>query len=432
MKTLLLAFLFGLSTFVNANNVQMSRSQDSVVRSAVFDPEVATQKYLDTQTPDQKGKSDSYFEGGYWLMLWNMLFEVFVAWIFLSMGLSQWIKRIATRAKNSNIQNLIYIGLYFLFAYLLAFPLNLYQSFFREHQYNLSNLTFGDWLGEEMKGLAISIILACILITLIYFVIRKVKQNWWMWASSIAAVFIVLIMFIGPVFILPIFNEYKPLGEGKLRQEILSIARANGVPAKNVYQFDASKQSTRISANVSGIGSTIRISLNDNLISKCSEAEIKSVMAHEIGHYVLNHVYKGMFLIIIIIVIGFALVNWSLNKSISRWGGKWNIMEITEIGTLPLFMLFFSLFFFFTRPVLNNFSRTIEIEADYFGLNAAQEPDGFASVSMKLSEYRKINPGKLEEILFYDHPSGRVRVHNAMIWKAEHLCRPESSSEKKE
>jgi STE24 endopeptidase len=219
------------------------------------------------------------------------------------------------------------------------------------------------------------------------------------------------------VFISPLFNKYEPLSEGKLKSEILSLARANGVPAGNVYQFDASKQSKRISANVSGFGSTIRISLNDNLLNRCTPAEVKAVMAHELGHYVLNHMYKLLILIGFIIL----LVNWGFNWAIHRWGNKWQIASISDIGGLPLFMFLFTLFFFFATPVQNNISRTIEIESDYFGYNAAQEPDAFASIAMKLSEYRKISPRRLEEILFFDHPSGRTRVHNAMVWKSEHL-----------
>lgn len=433
MKTLLLAGLISLSLFVRANGeIQKTTNPDSViVKTVVFDPEIATQKYLDTLTTDQKEKSDSYFEGGYWLMLWTFLYEFVVVWVFLWLGLSNWIKRIATRVKNINLQNLIYIGLYLLFVYLLTFPLNVYQGFFREHQYNLSNLTFGGWIGEEIKGLVLSVIFGSLILMLIYIAIRTVKQNWWKWASGIAIGFIIISMYIGPVFISPIFNNYKPLEDGKIKDEILSLARANGVPADNVYQFDASKQSTRISANVSGIGNTIRISLNDNLLKKCSPAEIKSVMAHELGHYVLNHIYKSLLLIFIIVIVGFAFVNYLLKWSLSRWGNKWNISGITDIAALPLFMLFFSAYFFFAKPVLNNIIRVNEIEADYFGLNAAQEPDGFASVSMKLSEYRKINPGHFEEIIFYDHPSGRVRVNTAMIWKAEHLKLTQSNTDNK-
>jgi len=423
MKKLLLIGILCLSLFSRANCVNQTASKTGTitVKTEVFNPEVATQKYLDMLTPDEKKKSDSYFEGGYWLMLWNMLMEFGVAWVFLSMGLSQWIRKIASKAKNINLQNLIYIGFYFLFAYLISFPLNLYQNFFREHKYNLSNLTFGVWMGEEIKGLLLTIIFGALILMLIYIAIRKVKQNWWIWASGIAILFVIFSLFIGPIFISPLFNKYKPLEEGQLKNEILSIARANGVPADNVYEFDASKQSNKISANVSGFGSTARISLNDNLINRSTPAEVKAVMAHEIGHYVLNHIYKGIIMLIFVIVIGFALVNWALKKAVLKWGKKWKITDISDIVSLPLFVLLFTLFMFFARPVFNNISRTTEIEADYFGFNAAQEPDAFSEAIMKLSEYRKINPGPWEEIIFYDHPSGRTRIHNAMVWKAEHL-----------
>lgn len=423
MKILILASLISLTTLTKANNtLQITSNKDTIaVKTEIFDPEMATQKYLDTLTPEEKEKSDAYFEGGYWLILWNLVLGIIVTWVFLSLGLSRWIKRIATKAKDIDIQNLIYISLYFLFAFILILPFNIYQGYFREHQYNLSNLSFGEWLVDMFKILILTLVFGNIILIAVYKAIRKTGQDWWIWASGIAYVFIIFGMFIGPVFITPIFNEYKPLEEGKLKNEILSLARANGVPAQNVYQFDASKHSNKISANVSGIGSTLRISLNDNLLKRCSTSEVRSVMAHEIGHYVLNHIYKGIILLIIVLVIAFAIINWCLNKTICRWGKEWNINTISDIGSLPLLVLLFILVFYFSKPIINNFSRTIEIEADYFSLNAAQEPDGFASIAMKLSEYRKISPGHLEEIIFFDHPSGRTRVHNAMIWKAEHL-----------
>ena len=193
------------------------------------------------------------------------------------------------------------------------------------------------------------------------------------------------------------------------------------MPVNNVYQFDASAQTTRISANVSGFGSTIRVSLNDNLLNNCTPAEIKSVMAHELGHYVLNHTLKLLIYLGIVLIIGFAFINYIMQKAIKKAGSKWDIRNISEVTTLPLFVLFISFYMLISTPVTNSIIRSTESEADIFGLNAGCEPDGFASVSMKLSEYRKINPGPLEEIVFFDHPSGKTRVSMAMRWKAEHL-----------
>ena len=282
-------------------------------------------------------------------------------------------------------------------------------------------MTFAEWLSEEMISAVLLIVFGSLLLMLLYLVMRKNIKHWWTLGSGVLILFLIFLLFIGPVFISPIFNDYKPLEEGAVKDEILSLARANGVPVDNIYQFDASKQSTRISANVSGIGSTIRVSLNDNLINKCTLSEIKSVMAHELGHYVLNHTYKLVIYLSLIIIIGFAFVNTIMKIMITRYGERWGFDKISDISTLPLFVLVFSFYMLIATPFINNIIRTTESEADIFGLNSAREPDGFASVSMKLSEYRKINPGTLEEIIFFDHPSGKTRVLMAMKWKAENI-----------
>ena len=199
------------------------------------------------------------------------------------------------------------------------------------------------------------------------------------------------------------------------------MARANGIEAKDVFVVDASKQSKRISANVSGLGNTMRITLNDNLLNRSSPQEIEAVMGHEMGHYVLNHVYKGVMFFSIVIVLLFAFLKWSFNWANARWGAGWAIRDISDTAALPVITGALTVFFFVLAPALVSFIRTEEAEADMFGLNAARQPDGFAQAALQLSEYRKLSPGPLEEILFFDHPSGRNRIYRSMVWKAEHL-----------
>ncbi len=423
MKSFLICIMFCLVNNAFAESTSnLSSTKDSIsFKTEKFNPYEATHKYLSTLTSDQKKKSDSYFEGKYWLILWNMVYEVAVVLIFLSLGLSRWIKKIALMVSGINVQNLIYIACYTILAYLLTFPIDIYENFYREHLYNLSNLTFGSWFGEQMISLAIEIVFGSIVFMLIYIALRKTKQNWWVWGSLICIIFLIISLLITPVFISPLFNKYKPMAESNLKKEILSLARANGVPANEVYQFDASKQTNKISANVSGFGNTMRISLNDNLLNKCTPAEIKSVMGHETGHYVLNHIYNFIIFFGILIFLGFLFIYWSFNKIINLWGHKWQINDIADIAGLPLFIFLFSLYMFVITPVTNTIIRVHEKEADIFGLNAVREPDAFASIAMKLSTYRKIEPGYWEEIIFYDHPSGKTRVLMAMKWKAEHL-----------
>ena len=188
-----------------------------------------------------------------------------------------------------------------------------------------------------------------------------------------------------------------------------------------MWEIDASKQSKRISANVSGALGTERITLNDNLLNRASLEEIEAVMGHEMGHYVLNHVYKGTMEIGILIVIGFAFVAWLFERLRARYETSWKIRSIADPAGLPLVALLFAAYFFVTNPILNTLTRTAEYEADVFGLNTARQPDGFAQIAIKLSEYRKLDPGPWEERIFYDHPSGRTRIFTAMRWKAENL-----------
>jgi STE24 endopeptidase len=236
---------------------------------------------------------------------------------------------------------------------------------------------------------------------------------------------VAFVALIAPVYIFPIFNKYTKLQEAHIKDPILSMARANGIPATEVYEFDASRQSNRVSANVSGFAGTQRISLNDNLLKRCTLPEIETSMGHEMGHYVLNHAYKGLVMIGVVIVIGSAFLNWGNNYALARWGERWSIRGIADVAVLPLAVAVLSVYFFIMTPVINMITRTIEYEADMYGLNAAQQPDGEANVDLMLGEYRKLDPGPVEEFLFFDHPSGRTRITAAMRWKAEH---PESAN----
>jgi STE24 endopeptidase len=169
---------------------------------------------------------------------------------------------------------------------------------------------------------------------------------------------------------------------------------------------------------------TTRISLNDNLLNRSSPEEVKAVLGHEMGHYVLNHVYTGIVFFGIIIVLAFAFVRWGFDWAQRRWGERWQLRGIGDVAGLPLLAALFAIFMFAMTPVTNTITRTMEAEADAFGLNAARQPDGFAQAAVQLSEYRKMHPGRVEEFLFYDHPSGWQRIHRAMIWRAENLDDP--------
>jgi len=391
-----------------------------------FDVNAAVEAYFAKMPPAQRARSNAYFEGGYWLLLWDFLATVVVMWILLRFRWSAGMRNLAERfTRFRPLQTALYWIQFIVVASVLTFPLTVYESYFREHKYGLLNQTFGPWMRDQVVGLAVGLILGAILIVPLFGLVRRLGKNWWVWGATLMIVFAAFVSLIAPVYISPLFNQYKALEDRRIKDPILSMARANGIPATNVYEFDASRQSNRVSANVSGFANTLRISLNDNLLKRCTLPEIETTMGHEMGHYVLNHAYKGLVMIGVVIVIGFAFLNWGLNRALARWGEKWEVRGITDVAVLPLAVIVFSFYFFLMTPVNNTISRTMEFEADMYGLNAAQQPDGEANVDLMLGEYRKLDPGPLEEFIFFDHPSGRTRITVAMRWKAEH---PESAS----
>lgn len=387
-----------------------------------FDPDAATREWLNTMSPEARAKSDTYFEGGYWLILWDFVVGLIVAWLLLGTGLSRWLRDFNEKLIGIRfLQTALYIVEYTLFTSAVTLPWTIYEGYLREHQYGMSNQDMSAFLGDWVKGLIVGLILGTIALTVIYAVIRKAPRTWWIWGSLVGVVFIVFSVAIGPIYLEPVFNKFYPLKESPLKEQILSMARANGIPATDVYEFDASKQTKRMSAHVSGIGATTQISLNDNLINRGSPEEVKAVLGHEMGHYVLNHVFHGIFEFSLLIVVGFAFVKWAFDWVRNRWGSGWGIRDVADVAGLPLLAVLFSVYSFVLTPVQNTLTRTQEAEADIFGLNTARLPDGFAQAAIHLSEYRKMEPGKWEEIFFYDHPSGYRRIHRAMVWKAEHL-----------
>lgn len=387
-----------------------------------FDPVAATRAYLATVPAAEKARSDAYFEGGYWLMLWDFLVSVAVYLLLLGTGWSARMRDLAERVTRfAPLRTALYWVQFLIVTGVLAFPLTVYAGFVREHAYGLATQGFGSWFGDQLKGLAVGLVFGGVFAIVIYAVLRHATRTWWIWGSVVTVLFQMLGALIAPVYIFPLFNTYTKLDDPRVTAPILSMARANGIPASEVYEVNASRQSTRVSANVSGFLGTERITLNDNLLRRASLPEIEAVMGHEMGHYVLNHVYKGILFFAIVVVVGFALLRWGAGRVLARWGAAWGLRGVDDVAALPLLALLVTIYGFVLTPITNSYIRTQEYEADIFGLNAAREPDGEATIALKLGEYRKLDPGALEEVLFFDHPSGRTRIMAAMRWKAEHL-----------
>lgn len=404
---------------------------DSVVplQSLPANPTAATKAWLDSVPQDKRENSDAYFEGGYWLLLWDYVVAAGISILLLASHISARLRDFSdSLTRSRTLQVACYSLVYLVLVYVLIFPMNVYENFFREHQYGLATQTFPAWFREQLIGLGITLVGGTFFLIVLYAVFRRAPKTWWLWGTAVAVVFSFFLLVIAPVFIEPLFNTYKPLTKREIREPILAMARANQIPVKQVFEVDASRQTTRVSANVSGILGTTRIALNDNLLKQCTIPEIRAVMAHEMGHYVLNHSAKLLTYLGIFIFVGFALTRVLFQAAVRRWGDKWCVRGIADPAGLPLLALIFSTLLFLATPLLNTVVRVTEREADAFGINTSREPDGMAKVALKLGAYRKLDPTPLEEFIFYDHPSGRARIRMAMDWKAANLPAGESSA----
>ena len=384
-----------------------------------FDPDVATRAYLATVPADLRARSDAYTEGGYWIQVWGILLTAAIMLLLLHTGWSRWMRDWAERRTRARlIRSFLYYALFSISVFLLSFPFTVYTGFVREHAYRLATQTLGGWMRDQLVGLGVSLVLGGIAVAVLYEVFRRFPRGWPALGAAVTMGFLVIGALIGPIFIAPLFNRYTLLSDARIREPILRMAHANGIAAERVYVMDASRQTTRISANVSGLLGTERITLNDNLLRRASLPEIESVMGHEMGHYVLHQIYEFLIFAALVLLAGFAVLRVGFAWAVERWGAQWGVHGIADLAGLPLLTLIVSLYLFLLTPVLNTYVRTTEAAADIFGLNAARQPDGFAQIALKLAEYRKLDPGPLEEFFWYDHPSGRARIRMAMQWKA--------------
>jgi STE24 endopeptidase len=390
--------------------------------SPKFDADAATEAYMAMMPPAAIARSNAYFEGGYWLILWDFLYGAAISIVLLNLRWSARMRDLAVRLTRFRwLQPLLFGVQYVIVTAVIGFPLEFYENYVREHKYGLATQTFGPWMGDEFKSLLVSMFIGSVAMVVLFAIVRKFSKTWWIWGGVATMGLMTILIAIGPVFLQPIFNTPKKLEDPRITAPILRMAHANGIPTNDVWQIDASRQTTRMSANVSGFGNTMRITLNDNLIQRGSPEEIQAVMGHEMGHYVMNHIPKSLMFFLILIVLSFAYLFWGIKWALSRWGERWQISSVSDPAVVPLVTLLVSILFFVLTPINNTFTRVQEKEADMFGLNASRQPDGFAQAAIHLGEYRKMRPSPVEECIFFDHPSGYNRIHSAMVWKSQNL-----------
>ena len=387
---------------------------------AQFDPATATAAYMASLSPAAHAKATAYTHGGEWLLFWGWLVGVVIALLIARSGvLVRAEAGIERRRRRPNLAVAAVSALFILVDAVLELPWSAYSGWWREKQYGLTHQPFGGWLGEQLLALVISLVFTVAFLVLLYALIRRAQRSWWIWTGGLAATAIVLLMLIGPIFIEPLFNTYTPAPNGPVRDEVVALAKIAGVPYDKIYIYNGSKQSNRYTANVSGLGGSARVAMSDVMFAKGADlAEVRGVVGHEMGHYKRYHILWSTLASALMAIVAAFIVDRTFPWVAKSVGG--GARGLGDPAGLPVLAIIAATLGLLATPLNNTISRAMESDADSFSLRYANAPDGLSKALVKTIEYRASSPSRLEEVIFYDHPSVERRVRKAMEWKATH------------
>jgi STE24 endopeptidase len=378
--------------------------------------EAATARYIDSLGPAALHKAHAYTVGNEWMLLWGLLVAALVTWLIVRSGILDRLDQAMAR-RRPNLRALAIGFIYLLASTLLTLPWSLYAGYFRERSYGRTSQPLGDFLSQDAMATAISAFIGALLLMGIYWLIRRSGRLWWVWSGALVAGAFAFLLLLSPVLIEPLFNKYQPVPAGPVHDAVVEMAGRAGVPPDRVFMYDGSRQSNNFTANAGGIGSTARVAISDVALKSASLDEVRAVTGHEIGHYVLKHSWYGVLLYSLAAIFLFWLADRTFPWFARLFGST---ARLAEPRGVPVLMFMVSFFGLLTLPVFNGFSRAIENQADAYSLRTENRPDALASALVKTAEYRYPRPGKLEEFIFYSHPSVETRVRRAMAWKVAH------------
>jgi STE24 endopeptidase len=381
-----------------------------------FDPNVATAQYIDSLGAAALQKAHDYTVGKEWLLLWDLVVAAIVTWLIVRSGILDRLEaKIADRRKN--LRAFLISLVYFIVAALLTLPWSIYESWWREKGYGRTSQPLGDWLSQSLLSTAITSVVAALFFIGVYWLIRRSGKRWWIWSGGLTAAVLAFVLLLSPVLIEPLFNKYTPVPPGPVRDAVVEMAQRAGIPPEKVYMYNGSRQSNNFTANAGGVGSTARVAISDVALKNASLAEVRAVTGHEIGHYVLKHTWWGILFFSILAIVFF----WLADRLFPRFARAFGTYaQISDPRGLPVLLFMGSLFGVIASPLTNTFSRTLESRADMYSLQTENLPDALSTALVKTAEYRYPRPNRIEEIIFYDHPSVEGRVRTAMEWKAAH------------
>lgn len=382
-----------------------------------FNPAAETARYIDSLGPEALQKAADYTTASHWMLLWGLLVSAIVTWIIVRLGVLE--KLSAKFEKRGAAMRIWLIGVvYFLLSAIMSLPWGIYQEWGFEKSYGRTDQPLSDFLMQDAIGTVISSLLGALFFLGIYALIRRTGKRWWLWSGGLTAFAISATVLLSPVLIEPIFNDYKPVPNGPVRDALTKMADEAGIPHDHLLMYDGSRQSNNFTANVSGVFGTARIAISDVAMKEASLDEVKAVTGHEVGHYVEGHIWRQVALFALLAMAGFYLADRLFPRFAKAFGCK---AEIDDPVGLPVLLFIVGLLSLLAQPAINAVIRDGERNADNYSLRTVNLPDALSAALVKTAEYRYPRPSALQEALFYTHPSVEWRVRNAMEWKKKQL-----------
>jgi STE24 endopeptidase len=363
--------------------------------------------------PEPSDQAMRYYRSGNVLWFVEQAWSIAVLVLLLVTGLSASLRNAARRiGRNWFFTIVIYFVLFTVVTTIVDLPLSYYTEYVRQHAYGLSNQTFGKWFGDTLKSLGVACVVGALVMWVPYLLLRKSPRRWWLYTAIALVPFIVLANLVAPIWIAPLFNKFEPMQDKALEQKILSLAGRAGIEGSRVFQVNKSVDTKTLNAYVAGLFGTKRIVLWDTTLKRMTDRELLFVMGHEMGHYVLHHVWQAIAFSVLILAASLYVAYRTADAVIARYGGRWGFTSLADVASLPLLLLLMSAFGLVVTPLELAFTRHVEHEADRFGLEITQTNHSAGTAFVKLQQDALANPrpGLLYKIFRESHPPLGERI----------------------
>jgi STE24 endopeptidase len=379
---------------------------------------------MPVSVPDASELALRYYRSGNVIWAIELVLGFALPALLLFTGLSARLRAVASSVGRGHFfpTLVVYLALLSLLLFVVQLPLSYYVGYVREHAYGLSTQRLSKWFGDELKGLAIGLVVGAAVIWVPYLLLARSPTRWWLWTGALSLPFFTLVLLVTPVFIAPLFNKFGPMKDKALEAEVLAVASRAGVEGARVFEVEKSVDTEKVNAYVTGVGKTKRIVLWDTLLARLTPPQTKFVVGHEVGHYVLHHVWINIVISSLLTMLGLYGAYRLSGTLLARFGDRFGFTQLSDPASMPLLMLLLSLFSFVITPAALALSRYHERAADRFGLELTRDPHAAATgfIALQKQNLAVPRPGLLYKIWRAGHPPIGERVDAINAWAAAH------------